>query len=172
MRIGTFSIMCHLSLSLQKKGTESWCTSTSTWMLLLFNLFISKMYFSFQNVLQNIICVMLFTKFLFYKWWVPEQTGASSGALWFDVGLTVCSFTIIFTSLALTVRATLRSNRAIKPLTSMLCQESGLTKRFSLFGRSSSEPEQLPPCHFDTAVFLWGHICKGHSVHMPRYLSD
>ena len=31
-------------------------------------------------------------------------------------------------------------------------QESGLTQRFSLFGRSSSEPEELPSCHSDTAV--------------------
>ena len=48
--------------------------------------------------------------------------------------------------------ATLRSNWAIKPLTSMLCQESGLTQRFSLFELSSSEPEELPSCLSDTAV--------------------
>ena len=39
----------------------------------------------------------------------------------------------------------------VKPLNSMLCQESGLTQRFSLFGRSSAEHEELPSCLSDTA---------------------
>ena len=75
------------------------------------------------------------------------NSGASSGAPWFVGGLTYFHF-----EHWLWHRATLRSNRAIKPLTSMLYQESGLTQRFSLFGRSSSEPEELPSCHSDIAV--------------------
>ena len=90
------------------------------------------------------------SSFFYCKWLVPEQTQEHHLVL---LGLMLVALCALFTSLALFWHhATLRSNRAIKPLTSMLCQESGLTQRFSLFGRSSSEPEELPSCHSDTAV--------------------
>ena len=139
--------------------------STSTWVLLLFCTFLSKMSSSFLNVLQIIICVMLMIKFLnfFYcKWWVPEQTQEHHLVLLGLMLVSLCALLLLFSLHWLWHYATLRSNWAIKPLTSMLYQESGRTQRFSLFGRSSSEPEELPSCHSDTAVseqrLLWWHI--------------
>ena len=117
--------------------------STSTWVLLLFCTFLSKMSSSFRMFFKKLFVLCLWSSSFFYcKWWVPEQTHP-----WFDAGLLP-----VFSLHWLWHHATLRSNWAIKPLTSMLCQESGLTQRFSRFGRSSSEPEELPSCHSDTAV--------------------
>ena len=72
-------------------------------------LYISKMSSSFLNVLQKILYVRLMIKFLFHLHLhlhlvvgARANAGPSSGAPWFDAGLTVCSIIIIFTSLALT----------------------------------------------------------------------
>ena len=129
--------------------------STSTWVLLIFCTFLSKMSSSFLNVLQNIICVMLMINFLLLLYVVGARAnlGASSSLVLLGLMLvSLCALLPLFSLHWLWHHATLRSNWAIKPLTSMLCQESGLTQRFSLFGRSSSEPEEFPSCHSDTAV--------------------
>ena len=112
-------------------------------------LYISKMSSSFLNVLQKIICLMIMIKFLFLS---GECQSRHHLLL---LGLILLSLSVLLPLLALHWlwhRATLRSNWAIKPLTSMLCQESGLAQRFSLFGRSSSEPEELSSCYSDTAI--------------------
>ena len=74
--------------------------------VIFFCKFLSKMCSSFLNVLQKIICVMLTIKFLFLLLVVGARansnSNSNSGAPWLDAGLTVCSITIIFTSLALT----------------------------------------------------------------------
>ena len=73
------------------------------------------------------------------------NSGASSGASRFDAGPTVRSITILALRW-LWRRVTLRSNRAIKPFTSVLRQRSGLTQSLFLFGTSSSEPEESRSC--------------------------
>ena len=92
------------------------------------------------------------SSFFYCKWWVPEQTQEHHLVLLGLMLVSLCALLPLFSLHWLWHHATLRSNWAIKPLTSMLCQESGLTQRFSLFGRSSSEPEELPSCHSDTTV--------------------
>ena len=112
--------------------------------LLLFWMFFKKL---------SVLCLWS-SSFFYCKWWVPEQTQTQTQTLVL-LGLmlvSLCALLPLFSLHWLWHHATLRSNWAIKPLTSMLCQESGLTQRFSLFGRSSSEPEELPSCHSDTAV--------------------
>ena len=114
-------------------------------------LYISKMFSSFLNVLQKIMSYD-YDQVPFPKWWVPEQTQEHHLVL---LGLILVSLSVLLPLFALHWlwhRAPLRSNWAIKPLTSMLCQESGFAQRFSLFGRSSSEPEELPSCYSDTAI--------------------
>ena len=115
----------------------------------IITLYISQMSSSFLNALQKIICVMLMIKFLFL-------TGGCQSKF---SSITWCSLVWCWSHGVLYYhnlwhRATLRPNRAIEPLTSMLCQESGLIiiQRFFLFGRSSSGSEELPSCHSDTAV--------------------
>ena len=99
----------------------------------------------------SVLCLWS-SSFFYCKWWVPEQTQEHHLVLLGLMLVSLCALLPLFSLHWLWHHATLRSNWAIKPLTSMLCQESGLTQRFSLFGRSSSEPEELPSCHSDTAV--------------------
>ena len=110
--------------------------------LLLFWMFFKKL---------SVLCLWS-SSFFYCKWWVPEQTQEHRLVLLDLMLVSLCALLPLFSLHWLWHHATLRSNWAIKPLTSMLCQESGLTQRFSLFGRSSSEPEELPSCHSDTAV--------------------
>ena len=128
--------------------------STSTWVLLLFCTYL-KCLLLFWKFFKKFSVLCLWSSSFFYcKWWVPEQTQTQTQTLVL-LGLmlvSLCALLPLFSLHWLWHHATLRSNWAIKPLTSMLCQESGLTQRFSLFGRSSSEPEELPSCHSDTAV--------------------
>ena len=115
-------------------------------------LYISKMS-SFLNILQkNYLTCYAYDQVPFSNWWVPEQTQEHHLVLLGLMLVSLCALLPLFSLHWLWHHATLQSNWAIKPLTSMLCQESGLTQRFSLFGRSSSEPEELPSCHSDTAV--------------------
>ena len=142
------------------KGTESRCMSTSTWVLLLLCTYL----FSGCST-KNYLCYA-YDQVRFYNWWVSEETQWHHLVLLGLVLVSLCALLPLFSLNWLWHRATLRSSRAIKPLTSMLCPESGLIQRFFLFGRSSSEPEELPSCHSDTAVsdrLLWGHICNGHT---------
>ena len=123
--------------------------STSPWVYYYFA-HVSNVFFFSECSSKNYLLCLWSSSFFYCKWLVPEQTQEHHLVL---LGLMLVALCALFTSMALFWHhATLRSNRAIKPLTSMLCQESGLTQRFSLFGRSSSEPEELPSCHSDTAV--------------------
>ena len=88
----------------------------------------------------------------FSKWWVPEQMQEHHLVLLSLMLVSLYALLPLFSLHWLWHHATLQSNWAIKPLASKLCQENGLTQRFSLFGRSSSEPDELPSCHSDTAV--------------------
>ena len=111
--------------------------------LLLFWMFFKKL---------SVLCLWS-SSFFCCKWWVPEQTQEHHLVLLGLMLVSLCALLPLFSLHWLWNHATLRSNWAIKPLTSMLCQDSGLTQRFPLFGRSSSEPEELPnSCHSDTAV--------------------
>ena len=98
--------------------------STSTWVLLLFCTFLSKMSSSFLNVLQNIICVMLMIKFLLLLYVVGARAnlGASSSLVLLGLMLvSLCALLPLFSLHWLWHHATLRSNWAIKPLTSNQC---------------------------------------------------
>ena len=121
-------------------------------MLLLFCTYL-KCLLLFWKFFKKFSVLCLWSSSFFYcKWWVPEQTQEHHLVLLGLMLVSLCALLPLFSLHWLWHHATLRSNWAIKPLTSMLCQESGLTQRFSLFGRSSSEPEELPSCHSDTAV--------------------
>ena len=124
--------------------------STLTWVLLLFctNLKCLLLFWMFFKKL-SVLCLQS-SSFFYCKWWVPEQTQEHRLVLFGLMLVSLCTLLPLVSLHWLWHHKTLRSNRAMKPLTSMLCQESGLTQIFSL--RSSSEPGELPSCHSDTAV--------------------
>ena len=121
-------------------------------MLLLFCTYLECLLL-FWMLFKKLSVLCLWSSSFFYcKWWVPEQTQEHHLVLLGLMLVSLCALLPLFSLHWLWHHTSLGSNQTIKPLTSMLCQESGLTHRFSLFGRSSSQPEELPSFHSDTAV--------------------
>ena len=77
----------------------------------------------------SVLCLWS-SSFFYCKWWVPDQTQEHHLVLLSLMLISLCAQLPLFSLHWLWQHTTLQSNWAIKPLTSMLCQESNLTQRF------------------------------------------